>query len=229
MHNTKKGQGTIEYIVIIAVVIVLALAITIFLLYGLNSGSQIAQASLKASWLSKEVTIDDFVVDDEGTGRIVIVNNTSEQLIIKRIYVDDENVYEGEINIASFSKYTAGPFTGITPCDIGKKYKIKIVYEAASGLEKIVEGYVTVQCIATIISGDEEGLNFVQLTDANLELGETINVSAATGYFTLIDSNFINYQSLTYGNEGFGDSGGIDLNTTKNTGTNYIELDLQVE
>jgi hypothetical protein len=75
----------------------------------------------------------------------------------------------------------------------------------------------------------ERGLRFVQLTDANLSLGDTINVSAATGYFTLVDANFVNSRSITYGNAGFGDYNGVDLNTTRNTDNNYIELDVQAE
>ncbi len=145
---------------------------------------------------------------------------------LKQIYVDGVLVYDGERNMASFDKFVAGPFTDVTPCNPDRRYALRIVYEGESGLEKTIEGTIYVECAARML---ERGLRFLQLTDANLSLGDTINVSAATGYFTLIDANFVNSRSITYGNEGFGDYNGIDLNTARNTDNNYIELDVQAE
>jgi hypothetical protein len=226
MHTAKRGQGTIEYLVIIAVVIVLALAASFFMFSGLGSASQADKASVKAEWLTKEVGVGDFAVDDEGTGKIAILNNSGEQVKLKQIYIDDVLVYDSSRNMANFDSYVAGPFTDLLPCNPDKKYKLKIVYESDSGLEKFTEGYLYVECAARML---ERGLRFIQLTDANLSLGDTINVSAATGYFTLTDANFVNSRSITYGNAGFGDYNGVDLNTTRNTDNNYIELDVQAE
>ena len=227
--NPRKGQGTIEYLVIIAIVIVLALVAAYIMFSGMGSVSATDKASVKAGWLTKEVGVGDFVVDDEGTGKLAILNNTFEFIKIKAIYVDDRAnpVFSGLGTVANFEKFVTAPFTGITPCSPDKKYKLKIVYEGESGLEKTVEGYIYVDCAARML---ESGLRFLQLTDLNMALDQNINISVITGYFALIDSNFVNSRSLTsYGNEGYETLNGVDLNTTRIADNNYIELDIQAE
>ena len=72
----QKGQGTIEYLVIIAIVIVIALVVVGLLLQVMNSGSGIPETQAKATWKSGTP----FAIIDwghSGTTLTVILQNNS--------------------------------------------------------------------------------------------------------------------------------------------------------
>ncbi|MFA5763222.1 MAG: class III signal peptide-containing protein [archaeon] len=77
----KKGQGTIEYLVIIAIVVVIALVVVGILLQILDQGSAIPTESAKIAWKSAEPwAIVDWSVGSDGNLTVVIQNNSHETL-----------------------------------------------------------------------------------------------------------------------------------------------------
>ena len=78
--NTK-GQGTIEYLVIIAIVIVIALVVVGLLLQVMNSGSGVPEAQAKATWKSSEpLGIIDWGNTSTGVVTVVLRNNSAESI-----------------------------------------------------------------------------------------------------------------------------------------------------
>ena len=72
----RKGQGTIEYLVIIAIVIVIALVVVGLLLQVMNSGSGVPETQAKATWKSGTP----FAIIDwgqSGTEVTVVIQNNS--------------------------------------------------------------------------------------------------------------------------------------------------------
>jgi hypothetical protein len=77
----QKGQGTIEYLVIIAIVVVIALVVVGILLQILDQGSAIPTDSAKIAWKSATPwAIVDWAVDSDGLVTVVIQNNSHESL-----------------------------------------------------------------------------------------------------------------------------------------------------
>ncbi len=116
----KKGQGTIEYLVIIAIVVVIALVVVGLLLEIMNQGSGVPEQSAKIAWQSAEPwAIVDWTLDATNDDLIVILkNNSFETLEFNSIYInstdtnsDDATVSAGatlQRKIDLTTTYTAG-------------------------------------------------------------------------------------------------------------------------
>ena len=130
----RKGQGTIEYLVIIAIVIVIALVVVGLLLQVMNSGSGVPETQAKATWKSSEpLAITDWgMTSDQNFLTLVLRNNTAETIEFNDFnlsssasstgadggYGDWNNTAK---NIASGATYTIRVNT-ITNCTAGTKY-----------------------------------------------------------------------------------------------------------
>ncbi|MGI6589834.1 MAG: class III signal peptide-containing protein [Candidatus Iainarchaeum sp.] len=87
MNN--KAQGTIEYLVIIAIVVVIALVVVGLLLQILGNFGGSNETSLKISWKTAEPwAIEEWAVTD-GNLYIVLKNNTADTLKLTSVSVKD--------------------------------------------------------------------------------------------------------------------------------------------
>lgn len=84
----KKGQGTIEYLVIIAIVIVIALVVVGLLLQVMDQGSAIPEQTAKIAWQSATpwAIVDWSQTDTNLT--IILKNNTYETMDFNQIRVN---------------------------------------------------------------------------------------------------------------------------------------------
>jgi hypothetical protein len=206
-----RGQGTIEYLVIIAVVIVLALAASFFMFSSMGSASQADKASLKAAWQSKEVGIADFAVNPDGNGEIAIMNNTTGIARIKKVYVNGVLTFDGTLALSQFDKFTIGSFSGaVTPCTSDIRYNIKIIYESESGLEQTVEGDLYAECIPNFL------VNGFFSLGAGVDFNSAVsgNVNISDGNYALLDTNVFNSVVL----DNISDSSVVDSNTSHGGG-----------
>jgi hypothetical protein len=188
----KKGQGTIEYLLIIAVVIVLALAASYFMFASMGSASQADKASLKAAWQSKEVGIADFAVSSDGSGKIALMNNSGEIVTIKKVYVNDVLVYDSSFSIGNFDKYVIGSFSSnVTPCNSELRYNIKIIYESESGLEDQASGDLYAECMGAVTQ-----VNTLLLSVPNIDSNINMDLNITTGLLGLANSQAVNSRNL---------------------------------
>jgi len=115
----QKGQGTIEYLVIIAIVIVIALVVVGLLLQVMNSGSGIPETQAKATWKSGTP----FAAIDWGqsgtTLTVILQNNAGETTYFNNMIVasDTNDTAESVAPGATITK----TFT-VTDCTSGSKF-----------------------------------------------------------------------------------------------------------
>ncbi len=122
MHFTKKagfvkGQGTIEYLVVIGVVVVISLVVVGLMTSTIgSSSSSVTSTSGKISQATSMISITDAVVDLDGNGIISLKNNSGTELNITKIIINGKdsnynsgislpqgsNIPFGLINLGSF-------------------------------------------------------------------------------------------------------------------------------
>ena len=133
----RKGQGTIEYLVIIAIVIVIALVVVGLLLQVMNSGSGVPETQAKATWKSVEpLGIIDWGIGSDGNITIILRNNSAETIEFNSFTIATGDVNDTAANIA------AGATRSIwidlsTACSSGSKFSypkegISIDYNTAN-------------------------------------------------------------------------------------------------
>jgi uncharacterized protein (UPF0333 family) len=98
--KTRRAQGTIEYLVIIAIVVVIALVVVGLLLQVLgSSGSGIPETTAKSSWKSAEPwAITDWTNSAARGLTVVIKNNSYESLGFNSIKVRNGTVPGQDLN-----------------------------------------------------------------------------------------------------------------------------------
>ncbi len=80
----QKAQGTIEYLVIIAIVVVIALVVVGLLLQILGNFGTMSETSVKTSWKSAEPwAITDWSRASGGVLTVVLKNNSSDTLNLR--------------------------------------------------------------------------------------------------------------------------------------------------
>jgi len=140
--NTK-AQGTIEYLVIIAIVVVIALVVVGLLLQVMNQGSNIPETSAKTAWKSTEPWgIIDWSQTEEVL-TIVLKNNTADTLEFNSITVGSGDANSTAGNVAAYGTVVK-TISGLTDCS-GSRYSypkagISIDYNSTNIDNKIMGG-----------------------------------------------------------------------------------------
>lgn len=155
---SKKAQGTIEYLIIISVVIVVSL-IVVGITTGIlnNNIDSTNQTNLKLAWLTKEISVIDAVAASDGTASFVLKSNMGEFITINSLEIDENTPFALEEGagkaMAPGQVYTA-QVSGVAPCTgQGKIYKIKINYTSLAGLSKsIPQGDFLASCSSDSLS-----------------------------------------------------------------------------
>lgn len=121
-----KAQGTIEYLVIIAIVVVIALVVVGLLLQILGNFGGANETALKTSWKTAEPwAIQDWSAsgDSGGTLTIVLKNNTAETLEFNSITASSETSETVDAQTIAPGAVTTQIDVNIV-CTPGSKYSI---------------------------------------------------------------------------------------------------------
>jgi len=125
----KRGQGTIEYLVIIAIVVVIALVVVGLLLQIMNQGSGLPETTAKTAWKSSEPWA---IVDwsrSEGVLTVVLKNNSFETLDFGELTINsagDKNSI-GTSNVSPAALVTK-TISGLGACTAGTRYSFPKEY-----------------------------------------------------------------------------------------------------
>jgi len=124
MEN-QKAQGTIEYLVIIAIVVVIALVVVGLLLQVMNQGSGVPESTAKTAWKSAEPwAIVDWDINTTGI-TLILKNNSFESLDLISVDVTSTKTWtSGKSNIAPGATVTI-PIADAVTCvaaNAGNKY-----------------------------------------------------------------------------------------------------------
>ncbi len=111
---TRKGQGTTEYLIILAIVIVIALVV-VGVLGGFGSqGSAISASQSKAYWGSiQPLAVTDWVISQSGTGSSLVVKNLTANTIV----LTDLNWNGSSVNLTDVN-VSAGSTVAVTDTDM---------------------------------------------------------------------------------------------------------------
>ncbi|MFA6361834.1 MAG: hypothetical protein WCX33_03440, partial [Candidatus Shapirobacteria bacterium] len=131
-----KAQGTIEYLVIIAIVVVISLVVVGILVGFLGTGSEVGEQSSQLSNWSNLLAITETSVDPDGNYLVRLANNSSDPITIANVAVGDVN--------ANFSEdlFMGGAQNFIIPsgegCVEGENAtrQVKVTYYSKYGVQK---------------------------------------------------------------------------------------------
>jgi hypothetical protein len=162
LDSISKAQGTIEYLVIIAVVVVVGLVVVGLLMSMAGSGAGVA---ITSSEIGGKIGVGgisfiDAVVDNDGNGLITLSNNSGGVLTITRLSVDgfDSNYSDtllGQGDEKTFALSAVGSdcscvgFEGKT-----KTCEVVIYAESEYGLEKQFATSVSVDCVGEAVASN---------------------------------------------------------------------------
>jgi uncharacterized protein (UPF0333 family) len=84
----KKGQGTIEYLIIIAIVVVIALVVVSLLLDVMSNSGGVGEQTAKAAWQSSEPWgVVEWSMNSDGNLTVVLKNNSFDSLEFNELTV----------------------------------------------------------------------------------------------------------------------------------------------
>jgi hypothetical protein len=221
--NANRAQGTIEYLVIIAVVVVISL-VAVGLISNNLSAVNVVNTSGKIGSISSEISLVDAATDDDGNFMIGLSNNSGGLMNVETITVTDGENQGGEnfekaILVNSGSNYfKLSNLENICPCSEGqdsRKCTFQITYHTEFGLLKTEEITTTISCVRKI----EEKITLITpaVTDS---LWAKIKLNFPIGDITIkgiaIDANNNSYVAGHFGDATVNFGQGIVL--TKKTG-----------
>ncbi|MFA5763702.1 MAG: hypothetical protein WC915_02730 [archaeon] len=171
--SKNKAQGTIEYLVIIAVVVVIALVVVGILTGFLGNGSDVDEKSSKIFWSSQVVGIDDSLADADGNAQIVVKNNTDGTIVLTHIIVNavDNNINSPDGQTLSMGAKYAATLTGIPQCLQKKQaYTLTVKYVSRYGLNKQVGPKdLVIPCTDNITVTVSVGDDTITITGSGIE------------------------------------------------------------
>ena len=160
--DNLTGQGTIEYLVILAVVVVISLVIVGLFITLFDSPSQeITGSSSKVGEVAiGGISIVESVIDPAGDSLIRLSNDSSDSITLTRVSVGgvDNNFSEQLVGLDS-KVFSLSSLNSNCPCEEGQKNvkcEVKIIYTTSTGIEKTEYRTINVQCVndSTPVNGN---------------------------------------------------------------------------
>ena len=189
-----RGQGTIEYLVIIAVVVVVALVVVGLLISLSSPGAQVSQNAGKLNAEVQTISVLQAIAGSDGNGVLVIKNSSGDGITITKVTIGDSN----QDVSAYFAQGDSRPIqlNHVPSCTPGttKTYSVKINYTSSTGLAKTqTVDNVSIPCEATVVATNP--VNPITITTPTLDTTPpTITLSSPTPSYattlTQIDFNF---------------------------------------
>jgi hypothetical protein len=159
-----RAQGTIEYLLIIAVVVVIGLVVVSLLTQTFNSSSTEAiNASSKITQMSNILSISEMAIDVDKNAVVTLTNNSGGSLIVTKLSINGADTNYNSISLVQGDKKTfliGNSGTGCSCDSVGKKKQCNLTVYAQSeyGLNKDYTIPVTVDCVTDAISKDQNKL-----------------------------------------------------------------------
>lgn len=153
--SSFSGQGTIEYLVIIGVVIVLSLVVVGLVITQVDNSSNVSSVSSEVAFKVGVggISLASSVVGVDGNGLLVIKNVNFENIVLSKVVVDgvDHNFYT-QIVAGDEKSFK---LQDVASCESGaksKSYLVKVEYVSASGLTKIADfEKIRIDCAPVVI------------------------------------------------------------------------------
>ena len=169
-NSNTKAQGTIEYLVIFAIVVLIGLFVA-FILFNVSSNNDSNEKLSKLEWSSKEVALLDGIIDEDGNWVLVIKNNGLERITLESIVLGSTVVDLGGVQLASFESRSLMFVDeyGVEGCTSNPvSFNFTLNYTSSEGLAKTITG--TQDFFLTCVTSVAQNSNYVVLgEEENLE------------------------------------------------------------
>ncbi|MDD4250692.1 MAG: hypothetical protein PHX27_00690 [Candidatus ainarchaeum sp.] len=141
--NNFSGQGTIEYLVIIAIVVVIGLSVVAILTGFLDNTGATSDSSQDISLLTKDIAITEVLLNPTGIYAINLKSNLPKNITITKVSLgdfDQDITVDNKLFLGNKKLFTVSD-TESKNCVIGEyvSKKIVITYVTAQGLPKTQE------------------------------------------------------------------------------------------
>jgi hypothetical protein len=203
------GQGTIEYLVIIAVVVVLSLIVVGLILGGnFNSVDDTTAKQSKMFWLSQTVGVGDALIDSEGDGKLNIKSLSAD--LVELVSVDIGGVSKSLSNkVLSLGQSETFWFGSLPSCDSQRKSFEVVIHYRTNGLDKSVTGQpLVVDCGAVASLIESAGVSLLSPANSSEVLVTDVN------FIFNVSGSDVNYCTLWL-------NGGTDQNISGNLSGEY--------
>jgi len=178
--NTRRGQGTIEYLIIIAIVVVIALVVVGLLTGFFQTGSGVTTTQQQIGQQTQSIGLAEALVNPDGNYLLEISSNEVDQITITKISVDgvDQNFYTN--NMITLGEKRIFQIPTFNVCTQGSKrttQTIIITYIQRGIIKNYTYENIVVPCETVILS------------DSVVQAGTTAPVTAPLTYtLTLVAS-----------------------------------------
>ena len=150
--NLNKAQGTVEYLVIIAIVVVLSLVVVGIISTQTSSATGVTKSTEKISNLTSSISIAESIETVGGKYYVKLSNNVGEQIKITNVAVDNNSV----TSTASLPALASQGFLidSNIPCTSGTKQTktVIVTYTSASGISKTFTKSISFDCANATIA-----------------------------------------------------------------------------
>ncbi len=199
LSDKNSGQGTIEYLVVLSIVVIIGLVIVGISSGFLGAGGQVVDNSrVINSVTSSGIVVREAVLDYEGTALLSLQNNSGEELTLTKISTDEVEIPYNRKVFSGSNLLFSLPNTNCA-CLEGNQTKnctYDLYLKTKSGIEKKETVTIKLECVSEAVSIDQTVVNPVQ-TRYNLK----INIFGNDGLVKVNGQNYSNELSFISGTE----------------------------
>ena len=165
-----NGQGTIEYLVILAIIVIISLVVVSLMVSSTGSAGGIGEGTLKISSQASPISVAEVTANPDGNIYLEIGNNTGENITINSIQVggSDMNTDKERVEISGERGFIL-PTSILCTEGTNEVLEIVIFYETSNGLTKRQEypDAIIIPCEETEISATNVVIAEETGTEAN--------------------------------------------------------------
>lgn len=150
----SNGQGTIEYLVILAVIVVVSLIVVSLLINSTSGAEGISSGISKISGWTNTISVTETAVSPDGNYLVRLANNTGKPVTIKTVKIGDQEVNYSE-DLFQGSQQNFKIISDVV-CDVGQTIHgdLTVTYVTEYGLEhtETFPANVTFECNDYIVN-----------------------------------------------------------------------------
>ncbi len=148
----KKGQGTIEYLVILAVIVVVALIVVSLMINSTAPAQGISSGVSKLSTQSAPISIVDASINPDGNVYLKLGNQTGENVTVKSIEIDGTPIPQEQLVTTNSNQGFVIPTNIICSEGSSTSIEIKINYDSQVSHSQTYPDRIIVDCETTTIN-----------------------------------------------------------------------------
>jgi len=182
----SRGQGTIEYLIVLAVIVIVGLLVVSLSGTFLNPASQVSQNVSKSYWVSGPISVLDSSVDGSGDGAFFVGNNTGDVITITRMNIG--GVSRDVNKTLGINEFYLVELELLSACNGSTaSYNVVFYYASPDGVEHVFVGSVplVVSCAGDVLIDLTGGGSSTSL----FTLTGSANAGLVSGSVVLLDTN----------------------------------------